>query len=154
MLIAAAVLAVLAGLLLWNAGYRVNVTPSLPKGIYRLASGVPAKGDLASFCLEGEFADLARERGYLQAGSCSSGLRPLLKTLAGLPGDFINPAALNIRAADSQGRAMPSVLEEGNIPQGYALALADHEGSFDGRYFGLVPLASLRKVKAVWLWLP
>ena len=145
--------AALVGLLLWNAGYRVNVTASLPKGIYRLASGAPAKGDLVSFCLEGEFVDLAQERGYLQAGSCPSGLRPLLKTLAGLPGDVVNPAALHIRAADSEGRAMPSVLPDGGIiPPGMALVLADHSGSFDSRYFGLVPLESLRRVKAVWLW--
>jgi conjugative transfer signal peptidase TraF len=145
------VIAVVAALWAWDAGYRVNVTASLPKGIYRLASGAPAKGDLVSFCLEGEFADLARERGYLQAGSCSSGLRPLLKRLAGLPGDCINPAVLNIRAADSQGRAMPSVLAKGDIPQGCALVLADHEGSFDSRYFGLVPLERLQKVKPVFL---
>jgi type IV secretory pathway protease TraF len=46
---------------------------------------------------------------------------------------------------------MPSILAEGDIPQGYALALADHEGSFDSRYFGLVPLESLQKVKPVFL---
>jgi type IV secretory pathway protease TraF len=33
-----------------------------------------------------------------------------------------------------------------------ALVLADHSGSFDSRYFGLVLLESLQKVKAVWLW--
>lgn len=150
---AAALAGLLPPLLLWNAGYRVNVTPSLPKGIYRISSETPAEGDLVSFCLAGEFADLALERGYLQAGSCPSGLRPLLKTLAGLPGDVVNPAALHIRAADSEGRAMPSVLPDGGIiPPGMALVLADHSGSFDSRYFGLVPLESLRRVKAVWLW--
>jgi conjugative transfer signal peptidase TraF len=104
-----------------------------------------------SFCLEGEFADVARERGYLGAGSCPSGLRPLLKQVAGLPGDAI-PGNLVIRSVDSMGRPMPSALPEGIIPSGMALVLAEHPGSFDSRYFGLVPLENLQRVKAMWIW--
>ena len=140
----------LAFLLLWCAGLRVNLTPSLPKGIYALCPGTPGKGDYAVFCLEGEFADLARERGYLQSGSCPSGLRPLLKKVAGLPGDTI-PGDLFIRHADSLDRVMPSAMPEGIIPSGMALVLADHPGSFDSRYFGLVPLDALQKAKPVFL---
>ena len=81
----------MTGLLVHASGLRINPTPSLPKGVYRITpehSPVDlAKGDLVSFCLHGEFADLAKERGYLQAGSCDNGLRPLLKRLAGLPGE-------------------------------------------------------------------
>jgi conjugative transfer signal peptidase TraF len=135
-------------LCLWLAGYRFNATASLPTGIYRLSPGSLGRGDYAAFCLEGEFADLARERGYLQAGSCPSGLRPLLKRVAGLPGDAI-PGDLFIRSADSLGRSMPSALPEGIIPSGMALLLAEHPGSFDSRYFGLVPLESLRLAKTV-----
>jgi len=140
-------------LLLWCAGLRVNLTPSLPKGIYALRPGTPGKGDLVSFCLEGEFADLARERGYLQAGSCPSGLRPLLKMVTGLPGDVI-PNDLHLWSADSLGRALPSALPEGIIPPGMALVLAKHPGSFDGRYFGLVPLDALQRVKPVFVFNP
>ena len=70
---------VMIGILAHASGLRINPTPSLPKGVYRIAPGEPAKGDFVTFCLRGEFAELARERGYLQAGSCESGLRPLLK---------------------------------------------------------------------------
>lgn len=144
----------LAGLLAHASGLRINPTPSLPKGVYRIASGEPAKGDLVSFCLQGEFADLARERGYLEPGSCPSGLRPLLKRLAGLPGDFIEACSLTIRTVDSQGRPMPSTRHSGVIPSGMALVLADHPGSFDSRYFGLVPLESLQRVEPVFLFNP
>jgi conjugative transfer signal peptidase TraF len=137
-------------LLLWCMGLRVNLTPSLPKGMYALCPGTPGKGDFVNFCLEGEFADLARERGYLEAGSCPSGLRPLLKMLAGLPGDAI-PGNLFIHTRDSKGRAMPTALPEGIIPSGMALVLADHPGSFDGRYFGLVPLDALQRAKPIFL---
>lgn len=137
-------------LCLWLAGYRFNATASLPVGIYRLSAAAPGRGDYAAFCLEGEFAELARERGYLQAGSCPSGLRPLLKKVAGLPGDPV-PGDLAVCPADSLGRAMPSVLPEGIVPPGMALLLAEHPGSFDSRYFGLIPLASLRKTEPVLL---
>lgn len=150
-LFAAIWLALVFGLA-FGAGLRINPTPSLPKGLYRLASGAPAKGDLVSFCLEGEYAALAKERGYLHTGSCPSSLRPLLKRLAGLPGDTVNPDTLNIRTLDSQGRPMPSALRGGIIPPGMALVLADHEGSFDSRYYGLVQLDALQRVEAVWIW--
>ena len=139
-------------LCLWLAGYRFNATASLPVGIYRLSADAPGRGDYAAFCLEGEFAELARERGYLQGGSCPSRLRPLLKKVAGLPGDPV-PGDLAVCPADSLGRAMPSVLPEGIVPPGMALLLAEHPGSFDSRYFGLIPLASLRKTEPVLLFI-
>ena len=148
----------MTGLLVHASGLRINPTPSLPKGVYRITpehSPVDlAKGDLVSFCLHGEFADLAKERGYLQAGSCDNGLRPLLKRLAGLPGEHIDAAALAIRTVDSQGQPMPSVLRSGVIPTGMALVLADHEGSFDSRYFWLGPLESLQRVEPVFVFNP
>jgi len=143
--------------LVFGAGLRFNPTPSLPKGIYRIVSGAPAKNELVSFCLEGEFAELALERGYLEAGSCPSGLRPLLKRLAALPGEFVDPAAFPIRAVDSHGRSMSPALiawTPGVVPSGMALVLADHPGSFDSRYFGFVPLDSLQRVEPVFVFNP
>ena len=142
----------LAFALVFDAGFRFNPTPSLPKGIYRIVSGVPEKNGLVSFCLEGEFAELALERGYLEPGSCPSGLRSLLKRLAGLPGDFVDSSAFPIRSVDSHGRPMLPAHISGVVPSGMALVLADHEGSFDSRYFGFVPLKHLQRVEAVWIW--
>ena len=149
----------------WERGYRINVTPSLPKGIYKLKEEAPAVGDVVSICLEGEAAELARERGYLRHGSCKSGLRPLLKYLAALPGDSVNQSMESIlcgrdgtlmcrwpagaKARDRQGRELrPATLPQ-TVPDGMALILTPHEGSYDSRYFGLVPLASLHKVEEV-----
>ena len=140
-----------AGLLAYASGLRVNPTPSLPKGVYRIVPGEPAKGDFVTFCLRGEFAELAKERGYLQAGSCENGLRPLLKRLAGIPGDHIDAGSLAVRTVDSQGRPMPFAFRFGVTPPGMALVLADHPGSFDSRYFGLVPLDSLQRVEPVFV---
>lgn len=153
--------------LLHRAGLRFNPTPSLPKGIYRIAPGAPERGDLVAFCLESPvWTSLARERGYLGSGSCPSGLRPLLKRLVGLPGDAVTvtPDGIQIKSAagsvgvwsapgrseDSMGRPLPeSSLRVGVIPDGLALALAGHPGSFDGRFFGLVPLAGMTRVVPV-----
>ena len=140
--------------LAFGAGMRFNPTPSLPKGIYRLAPGAPEKNDLVSFCLEGEFAELALERGYLEPGSCPSGLRPLLKRLAALPGDFVDPSAFPIRSVDSHGRSISPALLPGVVPPGMALVLADHPGSFYSRYFGFVPLDSLQRVEPIFVFHP
>ena len=142
---------VLALALVFGAGLRFNPTPSLPKGIYRIVPGTPEKNELVSFCLQGEFAELALERGYLEAGSCPSGLRPLLKRLAALPGDFVDPSVFPTRSVDSHGRPMSPALAPGVVPPGMALVLADHPGSFDSRYFGFVPLDSLQRVEPVFV---
>lgn len=156
----------------WFAGYRCNPTPSLPVGLYRLADGIPQRGDPVSFCLAGPFVRLAAERGYLKPGSCPSGLRPLLKVLAGLPGDLVrvgpdgirvtSPGARvacpwpnsRIKTADRYGQPVTSALASGVIPPGFALVLGDHPGSFDSRYFGLVPLDSLRRTLPIFVWTP
>lgn len=54
-------------------------------------------------------------------------------------------------ALDSQGRPLPpSLLTSGPIPEGLALLISnEHAGGFDSRHFGLVPLSSLRRVKAI-----
>lgn len=149
-----AVLCFLLGWQFWDMGLRINPTPSLPKGLYRITSQTPQKGDLVSFCLEGDFVPLAKERGYLKAGSCPSGLQPLLKKLVGVAGDYVNPAVLEIQPTDSQGRPLSTSLREGFIPEGFAFVLAEHEGSFDSRYFGLVPFNSLQKVEEVFVFTP
>lgn len=156
--------------LFWVFGLQVNTTASMPRGIYRLVPDAPERGDLVSVCLEdGAFASLALKRNYLRPGACPNGLEPLLKRVAGMPGDHIEVGqdgiAINGRlwpqsrvvARDSHGRPMPKAENFGSqtIPGGLALVLSDlHPGGFDSRYFGLVSMASLRKVEPVFLIAP
>jgi conjugative transfer signal peptidase TraF len=148
---------------LWVCGVRVNLTPSMPRGLYQILYEAPAKGDLVGFCLDknNPFSALAQERSYLGPGSCTSGLRPLIKVLAGLPGDRVElqPDGIVINGemlsgterpeTDRAGRLIPdSLLIAGTIPPGQALVLSPaHPGSFDGRHFGLVPFDSLTKIR-------
>ena len=153
--------------LFWAYGLRVNVTASMPRGVYRLIPGLLERDDLVSFCLEeGDFASLALDRGYLRPGSCPNGLEPLLKRVAGIPGDRLEISqggiAINGRLwpqsravyRDGHDRPMPDAksLKSRMIPDGLVLVLSDrHPGGFDGRYFGLVPIATLQKVEPVFL---
>jgi conjugative transfer signal peptidase TraF len=153
--------------LFWIFGLRVNATASMPRGVYRLAPGVPERGDLVSVCLEeGDFASLALDRGYLRSGSCPNGLEPLLKRVAGMPGDRLELSqdgiAINGRvwpqsrtiSWDGHDRPMPDAksLKSRTIPDGLVLVLSDrHPGGFDSRYFGLVSIATLQKVEPVFL---
>jgi len=153
------------GFALFQTGFRINLTPSVPRGIYILVPGSPWRGDMVSLCLEDPFfVSLAKDRGYLRSGSCPCGLEPLLKTLVGLPGDRleITPEGLCINGdlqpnsrlvvADSHGRPMSvsMALAPGTIPPGMGLVLSDgHPGGFDGRYFGFTPLASLQRAQPV-----
>lgn len=161
------VIAVLALLALgYASGFRLNVTGSLPRGVYRLADGPLHRGDVVGFCLEGAFAELARERGYVASGSCPSGLRPLMKRLAGLPGDQVRLTDEGIVCGpedkacrwqgvpltrDGKGRPLARASLHGTVPAGSALVLADHPGSFDSRYFGFVPLDSLVRMEPVFV---
>jgi conjugative transfer signal peptidase TraF len=160
-LLTCAGLVVIALYTFWSTGFRINTTPSVPRGLYKIAAGPVQRGDLASYCLDPLVA-VVKERQYLASGSCQSGLRPLVKEVAGLPGDEISvgPDGISVngheqlnsaaKAFDKQGRPTPeSHLESGIIPAGLALLLAHHPGSFDGRYFGLVRLSDLRRVEAV-----
>lgn len=85
-------------------GYAVNVTPSLARGLYRASAASPVRGDIAGFCLDGAAATLARERGYVAPGSCGQ-VRPLLKYVAGVPGDTVTVTEDGILCGPPPGRA-------------------------------------------------
>lgn len=144
-------------------GVRVNLTHSMPQGLYRITEDAPQRGDMVTLCLPEDIAAWALERGYIGAGSCPSGTQPLLKYLAAIPGDRLDvcPDGIRVKASsspaclwparplshDKKDRHLGTILTSGIIPEDKALVLAFHPGSFDGRYFGLVSLASLRRVE-------
>jgi conjugative transfer signal peptidase TraF len=142
---------------------RVNRSPSLPLGLYRPVALPLARGRLVSACLPLAVTRLGRDRAYLPPGSCPGDSAPVLKYIAGLPGDVIevtssgvtaNGAHLHLSGAiqvDSLGRSLSPV------PAGlyrlhdcYWLA-APHAKSWDSRYFGCVPRESLREVLVPWV---
>jgi conjugative transfer signal peptidase TraF len=148
----------------YRAGYRVNITSSLPVGVYRIIKGhAPERGDYVAYCPDGDAAARALDNGWLQPGSCPAGTRPLLKMLAGIAGDTVRLTADGIRingvlqpcsavqSADKNGTELAPHIPEGIVPGGMAFLLARHKGSYDSRYFGPVPVSGLSKVVPVML---
>lgn len=145
---------------LYDAGIRFNLTASMPIGVYKKTSSMPEQGNLVAVCLDNQFADMAITRNYVSPGQCPSGMQPLLKKAAALPGDvivyddkqgiFINnelwPHSI-IQDVDSMGRVMTAVSLPHIVPENTILALSDrHDGSFDSRYFGLVKFEQIETV--------
>ncbi|ACS79747.1 conjugative transfer signal peptidase TraF [Maridesulfovibrio salexigens] len=143
--------------LLHELGFRFNFTDSMPHGIYQIVPGKPERGDLITFSLaeENPYFQISLERHYLGL----NGNRPLLKKLAGLPGDSIKISAEGVcinskllphtqaRSSDRYGRQLPIFLKSTVIPSAKGLALSTYtENSFDGRYFGLVNMDQVRRV--------
>lgn len=150
------------------AGARVNVTSSFPPGVYWVVDKVPERGDLVLFCPpQRDVFDLARERGYLQSGTCPGGYMRMLKRLAAIAGDevLILPEGISVNgqvqersqplALDPSGRNMPHPqFGKLQVAADEALLLSDYNRySFDGRYFGAVPMSQVEEViRPVLVW--
>ena len=150
MIIAGAAVAGLIG------GYRLNLTPSEPLGLWwieRLDRPVEA-GDLVFVCPPvNPLFEQARRRGYLRRGLCAGGFAPLIKTVAALPGQrieigdhvVIDGRSLDLSAVlktDGEGRAIAS-FPDGVVPPGYLFLHSSFASSYDSRYFGPIPAAGL-----------
>lgn len=130
-------------------GYRLNLTPSEPLGLWRIEKlNRPVKaGDLVFICspATAPFKE-ARRRGYLRRGLCPGGFAPLIKTVAALPGqqveigDYIvidgrSLAASVVRKTDGEGRTI-TPYPGGIVPPGHLFLHSPFASSYDSRYFG------------------
>ncbi len=153
---------------LYDAGFRINETPSLPIGLWRItpANGVLTRGAIVSVCLPKEIADAVQARRYLAKGNCQSGLQPVLKSIAAVSGDHIattdrgvsvNGTLISSSVAlgrDRRGRALHVLpAQETMVQPGEIWLVSTKASSFDSRYFGPVPVSSLEgfaRPVAVW----
>src|SRR2546425_7700372 len=135
----------------WIAGLRLNLTGSLPVGLYRAAGAASARGALVLVCLPPEGAAFARARGYVpRGGACPGGVVPLGKPVLASVGDTVTvtPTGLLVneapvpnsqaRAMDRKGRPLPQ-LPTGRyvVRPGTVWILSSYSPfSFDSRYFG------------------
>ena len=80
-------------------GLRVNVTPSMPVGLWMVtaASLSPGRDEIVAVCLpDTSPAREAFHRGYIGAGSCPDGAEPLVKPIAAIGGDVVAVSAAGI----------------------------------------------------------
>lgn len=135
---------------------RVNFTPSMPVGIYRLeplpAAGV-VRGMVVAVCAPDDAADLGRRRGYVSTGPCPHDSELLLKVVAGVPGDdvvvsghgvVVNGCLLPDSRPIAKDRAghRTSLWSRGDYHhgRGEVWLYAENPRSWDSRYWGPVPL--------------
>ncbi len=149
----AVVTSVAAGLI---GGYRINMTPSEPLGLWRIEKlkRPVAVGDLVFVCppVTAVFGE-ARRRGYLRRGLCAGGIAPLIKTVAALPGQHVEitdhvsvdgrslPAS-TVRDRDGEGRPLTAD-PCGLVPPHHLFLHSSFASSYDSRYFGPVPDSGL-----------
>lgn len=133
--------------------YRLNLTGSAPRGLYRITSEPIHHDSWVVFCPPERVTELALERGYISHGTCPGGVKPLLKRVAALPGDevLITPdnfltQGLSLPRAihDRQGRPLyrlpPQALRV--LPGEVWVYSSYSERSWDSRYWG--PVAESR----------
>ncbi len=135
--------------LLYFYGYRINTSPSIPRGIYKLEITRQLKqGDLVEICLSDDLAQYAFDRGYISKGSCSNGYAPLIKEILAIPNDYVvinkkgikvNNVFYNLKSQklDNKNRILTPQTINQKI-DGYLLVGTNSKDSWDSRYFGVI----------------
>ncbi|MFB7146051.1 conjugative transfer signal peptidase TraF [Agrobacterium deltaense] len=140
----------------FTGGYRLNLTPSGPLGLWRIEElqRPVSIGDLVFLCppTTAVFEEAWR-RGYLRRGLCPGGIAPLIKTVAALPGQRVDitdhvlidsrpvPAS-SVSRRDGEGRVLlPD--PGGVVPPHHVFLHSPFASSYDSRYFGPVQDAGL-----------
>jgi conjugative transfer signal peptidase TraF len=142
--------------LLYLMGARLNLTESLPLGVYWVSQQPIARGAYVRFCppAEGAFA-VAKERGYLGDGYCPSGYVPMIKRIGGVQGDSVAVTEEGTRVdgkllplstrwhADAAGRPLPKPEQSHYLLESKQLWVVSdtNNQSFDSRYFGPIDRA-------------
>lgn len=137
-------------------GIRLNFTPSMPLGIYRVMEVSPndiRRGMLAAVCAPLDASNLGRHRGYLSDGACAGNSEPLLKTIAAVAGDVVAVSRIGVSvngrpladskplAFDRAGRPLVSwPFGHYRVPHGSIWLYAANERSWDSRYWGPAPV--------------
>lgn len=138
-------------------GLRLNLSPSIAPGVYRVTNGPIERGSTVIVCLPGALSALARSRDYTSAGSCPDGNAPIGKGVAAIAGDVVelSSSGLSVNGrvlpntrrlvTDHRGRDLP------HVPDGRYVVRLDQvwivstysARSFDSRYFGPLSIAAV-----------
>lgn len=135
---------------------RINATPSLPLGIYRVSNSDSAT--LVEFCPLEPWAALASARSYRARGNCPDGGSPMMKSILAREGDLVEFSPIGIRVngrvlarsapktRDSSGRELrPWAYGAHRVQLGTVwVGSTFNEWSFDSRYFGPIPTTIVR----------
>lgn len=137
-----------------EAGLRINITESAPLGIWKIEDGFEIeRGSLVSICPPDVPVTRAMaQTRALYAGNCKgSGMFPLLKPIAALPGDNVivnrNGVSVNGEPVPNSSVTGKPMLKEGvyKVAPGEVWLFSTYApNSFDSRYFGPVPISNIK----------
>jgi conjugative transfer signal peptidase TraF len=146
------------------AGFRLNLTSSVPIGLYRITED--PKAEFVAFCPPEPFGSLSVIRGYReQSGVCPDHGTPLLKPIVAREGDVVESSAKGISVngkllpntaaqhRDSGGRPMEArPFGRFSVAAGTVWVVSSYDfRSFDSRYFGPVTLTNIKHhLRPVW----
>ena len=140
----------------YGTGFRINLTPSYPLGLWRIETlnRDVRVGDRIFICPPPtQTFRQARERGYVRCGLCPGWLSPLIKTVVALPGQSVDigrSVAIDglalpqsaIQPRDGSGREL-TPYPGGVVPPDTLFLYSTFGGSYDSRYFGPIPAAGV-----------
>jgi conjugative transfer signal peptidase TraF len=140
----------------------VNLSPSVPLGLYRTVHAPVERGAIVVVCLPETLGRFSRNRGYLGYGACPGHVERLGKRVGAVPGDtvdidndgvringFLIPGSRPLEL-DSRGRRLPHIYNRVIVKPGQLFLLAtDDRRSFDSRYFGAIMPIDLLRVQRV-----
>lgn len=153
-------------------GIRINLSSSMPIGIYHEDNSDITTGSIVSVCLPQNIAKEGLNKGYLaHTGACDSNAEPVIKEIIGLPNDKVSISSKYIEVTNQSGQIkkyfaphhnmsmsnhpVKSFIKLGNQDsKGYWLyGVGNKEYSWDSRYFGAVQKNSILSVmKPLWIW--
>lgn len=125
----------------------LNVSSSVPIGMYRLVPRAPALGELALVRLPAAARALAVERGYI--GRASALIKPVAATAGqvvcrtGPLVEIDGRTRATALAVDGAGRPMPDWNSCRQLDGGQIFVLSADPNSFDGRYIGVLDAAAV-----------
>jgi len=142
--------------LAYALGLRVNISCSLPMGLYAVTHD--PRCALIEFCPEGVYAEESKLRGYRSPGSCPDGAAPLIKPIAARTGDLVEVCARGLTVngkllpnsapllSDRKGRRLtPWRSGRYRVSPAEVWVVSTYSyGSYDSRYFGPIRIASIR----------
>lgn len=132
--------------------YCINITPSIPKGLYKLKNIEEyRKGKIVYIEIPDNAKTVIWEREYLPKH-----INYLVKYIKGIPGDLIqvksNKLYINgeyqgsIKEYDLQGKILKSSLpKEYTLKKDEYVLLGSDDNSYDSRYFGIVKKEKILK---------
>lgn len=154
-------------LLLVAMGFKINMTDSIPIGLYRITDIKNLKNAFVIFCPEDKpVFQQARDRGYIDSGLCPGGYGYLMKKVVAIKGDNISVTDEGVLvnhqlipfskpiSADGLKRPLPQWrTRDYQLKKDEILTMTSQsEWSFDTRYFGPVRLSQIKGViTPVWV---